>query len=140
MSQLPPSSSDHRSKRPATPKPFWQFTLPLIWMGLIYFFSDQAQLPSAPGKWDWIIKKGLHATAYAILTGLWFRMLNLRLGRPLQIAMLISFLWAISDEWHQTFVPGRSGQAGDVIIDALGILAFALFVWSMVHKVDRNPG
>ena len=36
--------------------------------------------------------------------------------------MLLCFLFAISDEWHQTFVPDRYGTVTDVLIDSLGIL------------------
>ena len=33
-----------------------------------------------------------------------------------------SFLYACSDEWHQTFVPGRAGLLSDVLVDAVGVL------------------
>jgi VanZ like family len=45
-------------------------------------------------------------------------------------AMLIAVLYACSDEWHQTLVPGRAGTVRDVVIDSLGIagvLALASF-------------
>lgn len=44
-------------------------------------------------------------------------------------ALCLCFLFACSDEWHQSFVPGRAGQWGDVLLDAgsalLGVLAAA---------------
>ena len=40
---------------------------------------------------------------------------------------LFCFLYACSDEWHQTFIPQRSGQFSDVLIDCAGIL-FGLFL------------
>ena len=39
---------------------------------------------------------------------------------PLAISILLSFLYAITDEIHQIFVPGRSAQFRDVLIDTLG--------------------
>lgn len=49
-------------------------------------------------------------------------------GKAIWISLLICVLYAISDEMHQIFVPGRSGQASDVVIDSSGAL-----VGIMVH-------
>jgi VanZ family protein len=46
--------------------------------------------------------------------------------RPYLWAILLTILYAVSDEYHQTFVPGRNGQLADVLIDSLGGL-IALF-------------
>lgn len=40
------------------------------------------------------------------------------------LAFIISFLYAISDEFHQLFIPGRCGNITDVMIDSLGMLLF----------------
>lgn len=41
--------------------------------------------------------------------------------RPCQLTpLLLTIIYAISDEWHQSFVPGRSASAGDVAIDSAG--------------------
>jgi VanZ family protein len=96
-------------------------------MGLIYLFSDQPDLPRVGGNWlDFLVKKSLHALAYAILCRLWLRALAPD-GRPSPAVrnqvLAICLLWAASDEWHQTFVPGRTGRPRDVLVDALGVLA-----------------
>lgn len=39
------------------------------------------------------------------------------------IAICLCILYAMTDEWHQTYVPGRSGQISDVLIDTAGTLA-----------------
>jgi VanZ family protein len=39
-------------------------------------------------------------------------------------------LFAVSDEYHQTFVPGRGGTATDVAIDGLGIVLAAMIAWN----------
>lgn len=44
------------------------------------------------------------------------------------IAFLISFLYAVSDEIHQTFVSGRSGQLSDVVLDSFGIVFGVLLI------------
>lgn len=53
----------------------------------------------------------------------------------LAITLLISFLYATSDEFHQLFVPGRSAGIFDIIIDTTGIL-FAVVIYL---KYEKNP-
>lgn len=51
--------------------------------------------------------------------------------RSVFCSLMLSFLYACSDEFHQTFVPGRAGQFTDVLIDMagalIGITVFVLF-------------
>lgn|SRR5699024_1155791 len=60
------------------------------------------------------------------------------------MTMVICVLYAISDEVHQLFVPGRSGEVGDVFIDGLGALLGVFFVLIMTwvvrktRKLDQN--
>ena len=64
--------------------------------------------------------------------------------RSVLLALLICILYAVSDEVHQIFIPGRSGEIRDVIIDStgssVGILGFLGVSWvagSMNRKVER---
>ncbi len=92
----------------------------LLWLVAIFFLSSQpkSDIPSF-GFWDTLIKKGSHFLAYAMLAFLVQRVTS---GgkRPYSLAFLITVLYAISDEYHQTFVPGRNGTVMDVLIDSLG--------------------
>ena len=71
-----------------------------------------------------LVRKTAHFTEYAILGSLFF--LNLRntplglIKHPLATSILFSFLYACTDEIHQIFVPGRSAQFRDILIDTLG--------------------
>jgi VanZ family protein len=56
--------------------------------------------------------------SYGLLWWLWQRALRTPSVFP---AMLITLLYAASDEFHQTFVEGRHGSPLDVLIDAAGI-------------------
>jgi VanZ family protein len=96
-------------------------------MGAIYFLSDQpkAGIPSF-GIWDWLIKKGSHFLAYGVLAWLAWRVFEAG-KRPYLAAFLLTVLYAASDEFHQTFVPGRHGTVDDVLIDSLGGLT-TLFI------------
>lgn len=83
------------------------------------------------GKLNHIIRKNAHFFTYFVLGILVlnaFRRSGVIGYRSLVLALLICTLYAISDEVHQLFVPGRGGQVQDVIIDSLGAAAgIALF-------------
>lgn len=87
------------------------------------------------GVWDQVVKKGGHLLSYAILTILWLRPLGRRLPcrRAAVLAGGVAFLYAITDEFHQTFVPGRNGNCIDVMIDGAGILG-ALGLWQVAGR------
>ena len=70
---------------------------------------------------------GEYALLGALLTG-GFLCLRLSMGVRLLFSLLICGVCACADEYHQTFVSGRSGQWGDVLIDFSGGAAGILFV------------
>lgn len=106
--------------------PLIYYWLPLIaWMGGIFWFSSQPQPIDLPEPLlQTLIGKGGHMIGYAVLGLLWWRALAARQGqvdrRTLVLAFFLTVLYAISDEYHQTFVPGRGGSPKDVLIDATG--------------------
>jgi len=116
----------------------FNWLLVFLWMGVIFFFSHQPDLKSSlPESWDFIFRKIAHITEYAILTWLLFRALALRAAlsqnrKFLLAALAIAIFYAISDEYHQTFVFGRQGCLRDVLIDSLGIF---LVVWLIERKM-----
>jgi VanZ family protein len=109
----------------------WGRWLPLLsWMGAIFIMSNQPKtnIPSF-GVWDLLVKKGSHFLAYGVLASLALRVTDGEgRKRPYLWALLLTILYAISDEFHQTFIPGRNGMLMDVFIDSLGGLT-ALFSW-----------
>ena len=100
---------------------------PLALMGVIFALSAQSNLDSGLGVIDLIGRKLVHAATYALLCLLWWRALRTVMPEPpaLATAVAIAVLYAVSDEYHQSFVPGREADPLDVLVDALGI-AFAL--------------
>ena len=111
---------------------------PLAWMGLIYFLSDQPDLPQAPGAWpDTLLKKTGHALGYGILAWLYLRPLRGRLcsatsSRALSFGLAV--LYGLSDEYHQTFVPGRNGTLWDVAVDGIGVCGAMLLDWWLQRR------
>jgi VanZ like family len=95
---------------------------PLALMAIIFWLSAQPNLDSGLGLWDDILRKFAHVTAYAVLMVLWTWSLRPVLARPLPIAAALTLIYAITDEYHQSFVEGRTGSGIDVGIDLIGVL------------------
>ena len=80
-----------------------------------------------------IIRKTAHFTEYLIL-GLLVSNLIKNYNKKTYIAILICILYAISDEFHQFFVPGRSCQLMDMIIDSIGSILGIFTLKKIKHK------
>ncbi|MFC2037130.1 VanZ family protein [Chloroflexota bacterium] len=103
----------------------------VLWMGLIFFLSDQPDLPHPDSDWLGALTSiGAHMFVFGVLAMLWARALGER-PRALLLALLLTMLYAAFDEFHQSFVPGRTADPFDILSDgagaALGISAWALF-------------
>ena len=87
---------------------------PLLLMGVIFFFSAQPSLDSGLGLIDLIGRKLVHFAEYALLCFLWWRALVTVTtpGRAALLAFLLASGYAVTDEFHQTFVEGRHGTPG----------------------------
>ena len=89
-----------------------------------------------------LVRKTAHFTEYAILGALFY--LNLiqfpKLNshpKKLLLSILFSFLYAITDEIHQIFVPGRSAQLRDVLIDTLGASFGAIIIYLIIKLFSK---
>ena len=102
--------------------------LVLIWCALIFYLSHRPDLPTGEGEWNLIIlilRRAAHVVEYAVLTLLVarsFKGYNINYRKALLGAGVLALLYAISDEYHQTFVQGRNGSLRDVLIDGAGII------------------
>ena len=54
-------------------------------------------------------------------------------------AVVISILYAFSDEFHQSFVPGRYDRWEDIIADAAGVVLFTLGAWAWSRFTKTRP-
>jgi VanZ family protein len=130
--------------------PFLYYVLPpLAWMLLIYYLSNQPSLPQAHDPLvDVLLKKGAHMAEYAILLVLWWRAAARHFRQvpsdgfghvsALAIAWILTVLYAVSDEVHQTFVPGRNGRVLDVLIDAGGASLAFFTLWVGARSSNRH--
>jgi len=137
---------------------FLKFWLPVLaWM--IFIFIGSTDLLSAehtsrfigpflrwlaPGISDatvasiqLVVRKGAHLTEYAILAALLSRALRLiqqQVGRAFLVSFLIAAVYAVLDEFHQSFVASRTGSPWDVLIDCAGALAGVLIYWRAIRN------
>lgn len=101
----------------------------IIWAGFIFYLSSIPDLKTSL-KQDFILRKIAHTVEYFILTFFLYRAFkgsfNMGIFRLFIYPATSSFFYAIADEFHQSFVPGRSAAIRDVLIDAIGILGFCI--------------
>ena len=98
----------------------------LLWAALIFALSSVPSLGTGLGTWDLVLRKLAHVGEYAVLGALLLR----ALARP-WAALALGIAYAVSDELHQTFVPGRAGTPLDVAIDAVGVaLGILVLQWA----------
>ena len=102
---------------------FYKWLPALLTMGVIFWFSSQlsTELPNF-GWADKIVKKSGHVLEYAILAYWYWHALGMEKDRR-RLAWLLAVLYAVTDEFHQSFVPGRYPSVWDVLIfDNFGAL------------------
>ena len=112
-------------------RPVWQrWLVAIVWMGLVFVVSAQPSLPEAPDPlFDILLKKLAHMAEYAILCLLFWGALP---ADTPWWAWFLAVIYAISDEVHQTFVPGRNGWIVDVLVDGIGAGLMALVIWRWI--------
>jgi len=97
---------------------------PIIWAGLIFTFSSLPTVQTTKFYMgDFLIKKTAHIIEYGILAILVFRALvnsNVDKKKSFFFAIIIASIYGITDEFHQSFTPGRGPAVRDVAIDMIG--------------------
>jgi len=115
----------------------------LLWMAVIFCLSAQPDLPHHPDAMiDVVVKKLGHMAEYGILAALSLWALG---GVSSSIprshflcAFALTALYAVSDELHQRFVPGRNPRPLDVAFDVAGA-ALALLGMARVRRARQRP-
>ena len=141
-------------------------TLPaIVWMGMIFSLSNQPGggsgalsrlIMSYLAKFGidfqawfgehavWVLRKCAHFTEYMILFFLLLLAFSVRWERKTARwwALLGTFLYAASDEFHQLFIPGRVGDVFDVMIDTsgglFGLVLISLWWWMRSSKKETG--
>jgi len=99
-----------------------------LWAVIIFAFSSLPQIKvSEFFLWDFIAKKTAHVSEYAILFALIFRATK---GSWI-LSFLATMLYAVSDEFHQSFVPGRTATFFDLGFDLTGANIASYTIWKL---------
>ena len=125
--------------------------LVIIWMALIFMMSSFNSNESSNqsnfivdilsnifninniGLLSFIVRKLAHFTEYLILGIFVYNAVN-SYNKKVYIAIIICIIYAISDEVHQLFVPGRSCQILDITIDSIGSI-IGIFMLFYIKKI-----
>lgn len=87
----------------------------IFWAGLIFLGSSLTPKGVSTNFWlDFGVKKSLHFVEYFVL----YWLVSKAKKSNFDIwALAVVILYAVSDEWHQSFVPGREPNVLDVLLD-----------------------
>lgn len=115
----------------------------LLWAALIYYLSSFHKLQASEIGWqDFIVRKTAHFLEYAILCFLFYRALRkttrLSLTQILILALFLTIVYSVSDEYHQTTVSGRTGRPFDVGVDGLGSFFGFVFCWKLINLLPER--
>ena len=110
--------------------------------GITNSHPTESKLAKASNLINAPLRKVMHASVYFVLAFFIMLLLNILFNHDYYIlSLIISFIlcsgFAMTDEFHQTFVAGRTGQMMDVIIDSLGALV-GIFFYTTYHIVYKN--
>lgn len=118
---------------------YMRYYLPvLLWAMVVFLFSSYPTNQASEIHWqDFAIKKTAHMVEYAVFSILVFRALvNTGMERTsaLKYALLFSVLYGTTDEYHQSFTPGREPHVRDIIFDTIGASLATYYIWKLLPK------
>ena len=125
---------------------YWRLIL-IAWMALIFttssslFSFESTKQVLIYNLLNYVVRKSAHIAEYAALTYFWFRALwtvQERFYACVVWSTALAILYAASDEWHQSFVPGRLGIWTDVVWDAVGATAMGLGLLAVWYRGEAN--
>lgn len=114
--------------------------LALGWAALLFWESSKANpfpfVPKAILSHDKLLHMGAYGVFGALLLGVLARGRTGALGRAAALAVLLSAGYGATDEWHQSFVPGRDADPWDWAADAAGSIAGAAAMALILRRRD----
>jgi VanZ family protein len=114
----------------------WKWFFVVVWMLVIYLFSAQPYSGAVTGAYlgifNILVRKIAHVLEYLILFLLCQSAFNasgpVASRHRTVFAVLLCVFYALTDEWHQSFIPGRSASINDVLVDTAGPLLAIAFL------------
>jgi len=112
---------------------------PALFLMLVIFLVSNTPSTELPdyGFWDMLVKKGGHMVGYGLLAGAYWYGLGFDRKKG-WLAWLLAVLYAATDEFHQSFTPGRHPSYIDVLLFDGGGAALALSLISLFFKLKQK--
>ena len=108
---------------------------PLLWAAVIFTFSSlRNPVVSQFFVWDYIAKKIAHVTEYAIL----FLLILRATKKNWILSILLTIAYAVTDEFHQSFIPGRTPAIYDIGLDTSGANIAGYIIWKLKPRQRRQ--
>lgn len=105
---------------------------------------SETQQQNLISQYDGIVRKIAHFVAYTVLAFLWYFSVYTfpytysgNRYKPICVSFPLCVLFAVSDEYHQSFVDGRAGRFSDVLIDSSGALLGTVIALAVLAVVLR---
>ena len=138
----------------------FKYCLTAVWMFVIFLMSSEIAGTSSARSDEivrtiqsigvnapadlltFLVRKAAHISAYFVLGILIYSLLKeyrLHIKHLIIASIALAMLYACTDELHQMFVPGRSGEVRDVLIDTAGAAAGVGTYAAVVHKLYKKP-
>lgn len=112
-----------------------------LWAGVIFVLSATPNLRFVQSDaLDFVVRKAGHMAAFGILAVLLWRAISYSRERgAVALSLLLTILYAASDEFHQSFTVGRHPSPVDVAIDSAGALIALLVLTAWLRLRARRP-
>ena len=139
----------------------------VLWLGLIAFESTNTLSAANTSRflypllhfllgldpvhflpWHFFLRKTGHVIGYAVLSLLFYRAWKTTIpiiGDPpwsivwARIAFTLTALVASLDEWHQAFLPSRTGTVNDILLDSTAALAMQMLIYAWMRMLGTRP-
>ena len=99
-----------------------------LWAVVIFALSSISQITVAEFfLWDFAAKKVAHLAEYAVLYALFLRATE----KNWVLSFALTMIYAVTDEIHQSFVPGRNAAVYDLAFDFSGAAISAYVIWKL---------
>jgi VanZ family protein len=113
----------------------WGLFLLVIFVIFVFSSIPKYTLPDLAQN-DFTLKKGGHILGYFLLTLTLWNGLRWE-KKKWWLVWIVALLYAISDEFHQSFVPGRNPSLEDVAIDSFAA-GLGIFIGYVMIKIKNN--
>lgn len=105
----------------------------VICVVIFVFSARQGTAVTQDYFWNYLANKTAHLFLYFVLCFAFYRG-----TKNVTVAVVLTVIYGISDEFHQQFVPTRTGQITDVIIDSVAAITAGLILWTFYQNLSKK--